>query len=167
MVRRTLGVAGAVLLVLCSTAGAKTVAVKSHERWQTPRPTLEQLAYHYWGSGLEAVCPNGSLHFRRTMPAAEREAVGDDDAMGASFGDCHPWLRRAGRKWPEICATAIHETGHERGLPDSRNGDGGVMEQGRMIVESRGVIHHRHGRITRFVDWSGVPNVCQPGYRIR
>lgn len=154
------------MAAFCQTANAG-VAVKSHEqwgrlRWLTPRPTLEQIAYHYWGAPLEAACPNGSLHFAisRKMPA-EVVDVGDATPEGVSWGDCRPWVQRDRR--PMMCYVALHEAGHERGLDHST--DGGVMDPEHQVLASFGLVHLR-GRVVHRQEWTGLPNVCRPGYRI-
>lgn len=125
-------------------------------------PTLEQLAYRVWGGQLEAACPGGSLKF--TVSREPSHALGADiaDARGGSWGDCHPWVKAGGR-WPERCATAMHEAGHETGLPD-RPGAGGLMDNTRMIIGQTAFVHG-HGRVHRVQSWTGIPDVCQPGYR--
>lgn len=154
------------VLAAPNAAGARSarIAVRAHAAYGAgamPRPTLEQLAYHYWGDKLEAACPNGSLRFRRVPPTWG----GVTDEEGGSWGDCHPYVRREGRRWPEVCASAIHETGHERGLDDVP-GEGGIMDNTRMVVGSLAILHTRSGRVIRAQSWTGIPNVCQPGYRI-
>lgn len=134
------------------------VAKVSHAQWQKPPMTLEQTAYRFWGARLERACPNGSLQFRRVAPPWG----GVTDEGGGSWGDCQPWVRRHGQEAPELCASALHEAGHEIGLPDFP-GTGGLMDNTRLIVGSRAVYVSRHGRARRAQVWTGVPAICQPG----
>lgn len=147
MLRRSLIASVLAGLMLASPAAA------------SPRPSLEQLAYHYWGAPLAAACPNHSLHF--VLAAQSPRPAGD--AQGGSWGDCQPWVNTAGRTLPEICDTAIHEAGHERGLLDVP-GAGGIMDNTRLTVGSRGWVTRGHRRV--FQQFWNVVSVCQPGYRI-
>ena len=152
----------ACLLVTFAAAGSadgSTIGKISQAHAQHPPLTLEQKAYRFWGARLETACPNGSLKFRYTLPPWDPQ---DDDQSGASWGDCHPYLQLKGQKGPEICTTALHETGHEVGL-GHYPGTGNLMDPTRLIIGSRGFLR-RHGRWVRGPTvWTGVPAICQPG----
>jgi hypothetical protein len=121
-------------------------------------PTLEQLAYRYWGDRLERACPNGSLRFivSPKPPAYMADAT---EAQGGSLGDCRPWVRSGGYR-AETCSTALHEAGHETGLPDAP-GAGGLMDNTRLIIGSIG-LKRVDGKWLRAQRWTNVPSVCQP-----
>lgn len=125
------------------------------------RPSLEEIAYRFWGDRLETACPNRSLRFTisRRPPAA---AVGVEDAtpIGVSWGDCNPWVRRD--RWALTCYAALHESGHEVGLAHTTNGD--VMDPQHEIVGSVAVIHTRNGTVRHRQTWTGLPAVCRPGH---
>lgn len=155
----------AVALLLCglavtSSADARLMGrVAGGEHWQAPRPTLEQLAYRYWGARLRAACPNGSLKFT-VSPKPPYAWQGDvDGSTGGSWGDCHPWLK-SGERRPALCAVAIHEGGHEVGLVDRPN-MGGIMDNTRMIIGQLVRIRVGHHWIHRQA-WTGIPAICQP-----
>lgn len=154
----------AVLLTATPVQAATAARVaQSYGQDAKPRPTLEQLAYRYWGKRLERACPGGSLRFTvsRVSPRPDPSMA---DAAGGSWGDCHPWVNSTDARRPELCSTALHEAGHEVGLLD-RPGHGGLMDNTRTIIFQRAVIYDRHGHGHRARSWSGIPALCQPGVR--
>lgn len=138
-------------------ASASYTATRGPELRVGTSLTLEQTAYRFWGARLEAACPNGSLRFRRVPPAWG--GVTDED-MGGSWGDCHPWVRTGRDRAPQqVCDTAMHEAGHEVGLPDFPD-TGGLMDNTRLIIGSRAIIHLANGRTVFRESWNVVA-VCR------
>lgn len=160
----------AIAATACTPAAAADGAYRAQLVHLKPaRPTLVQAAYMHWGTRLEQACPPGTLSFRRTPPAW----AGELDDPGGSWGDCHPYVQRTGRRWPERCATAVHEAGHEVLTHEGYEGDQHQAPDGHGVMLDRMIIgqvaHVRRGhRRIRQETWVGIPRVCQPArYRSR
>jgi hypothetical protein len=122
------------------------------------RPSLEQIAYRYWGARLERVCPNQSLRIVRY--SGRIAGAPGIEAGYSTAGDCTIGVR-ASLERPEACDTALHEAGHVTGLDHDA---GGIMSADRQILQQVWIIRPGERRVT----WGGdIEPICKPSHRFR